>query len=93
MPKALLNRPVLDDRLTFFYGVFSELNEDRDHSASGAPLPLKLKDFSEYCRFWDIPPDDARWMWGVIHIFDKAWLDLQAKKLKADSQNPTKTGA
>lgn len=91
MPKALENRPVLDDRLSFFYGLFSELNDDRDYAASGAPLPLKLRDFASYCDFWQIPQEDRTWLWGVLRIFDRVWLKIQMAKESAKMESATKT--
>ena len=91
-PKALLDRPVLDDRLSFFYGVFCELNRDRRYSAAGSPFSLTLRSFIDYADFYAIPQEDRLWMWETLLIFDRVWVDEAVKRAKQESQKPVTTG-
>lgn len=90
VPKALQEVPVLDDRLSFFYGVFSELHEERRYSASGVPSRIPLTGFIAYCDFYRVPQIDREWMWSIVRIFDRVWVDEAIKKLKANNENKGK---
>ena len=89
-PRALENRPVLDNRLSFFYGEFQELHRGRTYSGTtGSPRPLALCDFVDYCEFNNVSRNDQIWMWDVIKLFDQAWLEEFTKKQKLEQDSAT----
>lgn len=75
VPLALQNKPVLSDRLTYFYRVYLELSVERRFDSMGKPLPLTRRNVLDYCAIEGVGTDFARWVWPMVQMFDLAWMD------------------
>mgnify|MGYP000007439941 FL=1 len=76
-PFALQNRPVLDDRLSYFYSLFLDVsNRCRTYDAEGRPLDLTAAAFLAYCQVNGWPAEDMRWAWPMVATIDDVWLGI-----------------
>ena len=76
-PPALQNRPVLDDRLSYFHRLYIDVsNRCRQYSAEGRPLDISPGSFLDYCKVNGWPAEDVTWAWPMIATFDDVWLEI-----------------
>ena len=76
-PFALQNRPVLDDRLSYFYSLFLDIsNRCRSYDAEGRPQDLTAAAYLAYTQVSGWPVEDVRWAWPTVALFDDVWLDI-----------------
>lgn len=84
-PQALLSRPLLDDRLMFFYAEFLTVARSRMYSEGGGPYPLQCRAFLDHCEIYEIERESRGWLWSGIKLLDDAWLALSSAKMKAET--------
>ena len=91
-PKALLERPQLEEHLEFYWQVFSELNKrDRPESvASVNHLPFRA--FLDYAHFHNFSKAEAQDCWEVVSLIDDLWV-REVKKRQAASAAKAKSQA
>ena len=85
-PQALLNRPILCERLAHHYAVFLEVSRARTASASSGYYPLQWGPFLDYCQLHQIPHEDRLWVWEGVELIDDVWIELQRDKMKTEAE-------
>ncbi len=81
-PKALQNRPVLDQRWHFANTVFNALTGSRRYTAGG-PANIPISEYDVYARGYGFTAMEWRDTWEDLQVIDSIWLTEVAKKMAA----------
>lgn len=92
-PKALLNRPVLDQIWTYPLKIWRELSADRSYISGGMgaiPGTIPFSVIMLYCSVAGMTRSEAWEVWQELSTIDSIWLSINSKKRKAQAaQNKT----
>ena len=84
VPKALRNRPKLQDGLRYYWDIFWELNEGRQLTEKGFPQVLSWSDLKNYTALAAIKsPEVLQAISRNVRIMDKVYVELRRKELVA----------
>ena len=81
-PKALQDRPVLDDRQAYYYSAYQAISGSRQ-VGMGGPLPIPVSEILAYCDLFYIAELNARErLFKYLKRLDNTYLDHVAEKSK-----------
>ena len=84
-PRALENRPLINDRLGYYYAAFNRLSRSRDASMAG-PLPIKASEILAYCTLFNIQTVEERErIFDHIANLDDAYLEHVKTRSQVDT--------
>lgn len=81
-PQALLNKPKLDEVLTYYYDEYNAMAVDRTLD-QGHPTPLTTGQIQTYCSFYSV--EQPLVFADYIKRIDRIYLDIWYKKRKAET--------
>jgi hypothetical protein len=86
-PKALLDRPELNQRWHFAKDTFDALGGSRRYTAGG-PANIPFSEFYLYAKAYAFEDSDTTEVWEDLKLLDTIWLSKVAEK-QAASQKTT----
>lgn len=85
-PKALKERPVLNQRWVFAKGVFDDLSGSRQYTAGG-PANIPISEYDVYARGYGFSRTEWTDTWEDLALIDTLWLIEVGKKQKAEQKS------
>jgi len=83
-PKALSEKPELEDHLVWVYNAFSRISTDRQYFESGGCTTISWSAVNDYAIRYGIDDlDDFTRFYNLISALDAVYLRDQSEKLKA----------
>lgn len=79
VPKALEDRPVLDERWSYAKEVFDDLSGSRPYTMSG-PLPIPVSEYAAYAAGHKFNSLEWVEVFEDLQIIDTIWLDEISKR-------------
>lgn len=85
-PKALLDRPVLEERWHYAKSVFDELNGSRRYTMGG-PANIPYSEYSRYANDRGFSQHDIIEVWEDLALIDNIWLAKVTEKQAAQRKS------
>ena len=85
-PKALLDRPVLEQRWSYPRQVFDDLGGSRRYTAGGA-ANIPFSEFYLYSKAYGFEPDEVTDVWEDLKLIDSIWLSKTTEKQAAQQKS------
>lgn len=84
-PPALRDRPLLDERLSFYNDIFNEISESRTYSAAGTPLPLPVSEINSYFEMYYIDSlAEREIIHKMVRALDRAYVKLLSERAEEE---------
>lgn len=85
LPRALQNRPTLDEHLVFYFEAFQDLSRSRSYSQAG-PQPLAMGEILAYCQMFDIEGYEFRKkLLALVQALDRTYREVVSEQAQQAS--------
>lgn len=85
MPRAIQNRPTLDDHLVFYFEAFQDLSRSRSYSQAG-PQPIAMGEVLAYCQMFDIQGYEFRKrLLALVQALDRTYREVVSEQAQQAS--------